>query len=273
MDIVMPKQPAQNAIHPIEIFKQAWEHCWKNLSKLSAIYLIFNLPLTLLSLHPAINSLTNQKPGLLSSLWLLLVVAISSWGHIALLLSAKNAVDLEDYTIGHNIIQAKGFLIKYLALVSAVGLCVMAGIMVWGGVFVAALKLLPQVNMTLAILACCLLVIAVIAALVFFTLRWSLGTPVCVLENAWPPAALKGSFALVKKHINPVVGVYGLVGLGYIVFFIPVMIAEGSATLNRTPILATQTGMTIYITLLSIVLAPFWTMITIVLYKKLKEVL
>jgi hypothetical protein len=276
MEIIMPEQEEKNVIHPIAIFKQAWSIGWKNLRQLSVVYLVFNLPITVISMSLMVRSLPDQKPSLAAFLGFLLLIVISSWGHIALLLSADKAVGAQDYTIGQSISQAKVFLVKYLALIISFTLFMM-GIIIVAGIFVVVVwAFLLQVNKILAGLICFALTITVIAFLVCLMLRWSLAAVACVLENAWPVPAVKRSFSLVKDKINPVVGIYGLMTLVYIVYLVPMMIAGGWLDAGKNTRLASQADMTVYILfsfLISTVLVPFGTIIIVVLYKKLKEVL
>ena len=268
----MPGPEEKNAIHPVFIFKQAWSVCRKNLRQLSAIYLIFNLPIAVISLSPMVRSLPHQKPSLALVLWSLLTMVIGSWGHIALLLGANQAVGAQDYTIGQSIRQAKVFLVKYLALILSITLFIMGNIIVGGISAGVIFALLLRVNTILAVLICLVVIIAVIVSLVYFVLRWSLAGLACVFENTWPIPALKDSFALVKKHINPVVGIFGLMLAMYVACFVPMTSAMVLLGVGRNVGQPNQVGTTIYTILINIVLVPFYTMITVVLYKKLKEV-
>lgn len=269
----MPVPETKNAIHPIAIVKQAGGVYGKNLGRLGAIYLIFNLPITVISLFPAVRPLQNQKPSLTTVIWFLFLIAISSWGHIALLLGTNKAVGGQDYTIGQSIGQAKAFLVKYLALILSVTLLVLGILIVAGVSAVVVLAFLARARKMLAALICFVVLIVVIVSLVFFLLRWSLAALVCVFENAGPIAALKRSFTLVQEHVNPVVGIYGLMALAYIVCLLPVMITAALSATTWQVNQSAQLGTTIYAVLLNIILVPFWTTITVVLYRKLQEAL
>jgi hypothetical protein len=270
----MPDQEGKIAVHPVCIFKQAWSICWKNLSRLSAVYLIFNLPITIISLLPIFRLTPDQKPNLLVLLWFLCSLVIGSWGYIVLLLGANKALAGQDYTIGQNINQAKTFLVKYLVMILTIVLFVMATVIVAGMLAVAGVAILSQVNKMLVMPVFSILIITFIAGLLFVSLHWSLGGLVCVLEDRGPIAALKRSYALVKQYINPVAGTYGLLALVHLVCFSPMIIAMGAGALptqDAEARLSSQLGMAIYTVLISIVLVPFVTMLTVVLYKKLKE--
>jgi hypothetical protein len=273
MEIVMPGKEAKNAIHPIAIFKQAGNVWGKNLGKLSVIYLIFSLPVIFISWLPMIRTLPEQKLSLAGVFWFLFLIVIGSWRHIALLLGANQVVNAQDYTVGQSISRAETLLIKYLALMLSIilfslGLIIIAGISV-----AATVALLAQVNKMLVLLIGLVLIIACIAALVFFVLRWSLAALVCVFENVRPIPALNGSLALIKEHINPVVGIYGLMGLTGLICLSPViMFGVFSVTSANAHASSLQAGVAIYVTLINIALEPFWITLTVVLYKKLKEV-
>lgn len=268
----MPVQGAKSAIHPVAIFNQAWSACWKNLSKLSVIYLIFNLPGIITSLYPMLKPPPNQKPGLVTVLWFLFLIIINSWGYIALLLAAKQAVNAQDYTISQSINRAKAFLVKYLALILSLGLFFMGIIVVAGVSAVVVWALFSKANIMLATLICFVLIVATIVSVVFFSLRWALATLVCVFEKTGPISALKGSFALVKEHINPLVGTYGLITSAYIICVVPVFIAVALVVRGSNLERPAQIGTAISTILINIVLVPFFTTLTVVLYKKLKEV-
>lgn len=270
MEIILPSKK-KKTIHPTVIFKEAWGICWKHLGKLSVIYLIFNLPVAVAYLTPMAKMGKEPNPSMF--LWFFLpVLIISIWGHIALLLSAKKAVDSEDYTIGQSISQTKGFFLKYLGTVLVSALFLM-GIPILGSISVAViLALLLKGNKILAVLVCLALAIAAFASFVYFMLRWSFAPTVCVLENTRPITALKRSFSLVKDYIHPVVGTYCLVTLIYIACLLPIIIAGGflatgnnAEQFNRVYI--------IYSIFINIALVPFCVTITVVLYKKLKEAL
>jgi len=272
MQIIMP-DTYKKAIHPVAIFKEAWGICRKNLGKLSAIYLIFNLPITVMYFTPMTSELQHPKPRLpMLFLFFLPVLVISIWGHIALLLGTKKAVDLEDYTIGQSMSQAKAFFFKYLGTLLIIILFFM-GVMMLGVVsFAMILGLLSNTNKILALLLCLLLAITVIASLIYFMLRWSFAATACVLENANPIVALKRSLSLVTDYVHPLVGSYCLIILAYIVCILPFIIVGAFLGVGNDANQANRVG-AIYSIMINIVLVPFWTTISVVLYKKLKEAL
>jgi hypothetical protein len=272
MEIILPRKE-KKVIYPIVIFKEAWGICWKHLGKLSVIYLIFNLPIVVVYLTPMASKLQNQKPSLSTFLLFFLpAFLVSIWGHIALLLGAKKAVDLEDYTIGKSISQAKVFFLKYLGVILVITLFIM-GIMILGGISVAMiLAILSKVNKILAVLISLALVIAILMSLVYFILRWSLATVVCVLENDRPIVALKRSLSLVTDYVHPVVGSYCLIILIYIVCLLPIIIVGAFLGIGNDTAQANRVGI-MYSIFINTALVPFSTMIIVVLYKKLKEAL
>ncbi len=271
MEVIIPGKH-KKAVHPIAIFKESWGICWKNLGKLSVIYLIFNLPLAVIYLTPMASKLHNQKPSLSMLLWIIPVLIISIWGHVALLLGSKKAMDLEVYTIGQSIVQVKNFILKYLGTILSVLLFFM-GVVILGGVSIAIISaLLLKVNKILAISICLALIIAILVFSIYFMLRWSLASIVCVLENARPFAALKRSLALVTDYVHPVVGIFCLTMLTYIVCVLPFIIIGAFLGVGNDTDQANKVG-TIYSFVINIILVPLWTIITVVLYKKLKEAL
>ncbi len=271
MEVIIPGKH-KKAVHPIAIFKESWGICWKNLGKLSVIYLIFNLPLAVIYLTPMASKLHNQKPSFSMLIWILPVLIISIWGHVALLLGSKKAIDLEVYTIGQSIVQVKNFILKYLGTILSVLLFFM-GVVILGGVSTAIiLALLLKVNKILAISICLALIIAILVFSIYFMLRWSLASIVCVLENARPFSALKRSFVLVTDYVHPVVGIFCLTILAYIVCILPFIIIGAFLGVGNDTDQANKIG-TIYSLVINIILVPLWTIITVVLYRKLKEAL
>lgn len=272
MEIIIPEKHKQ-AIHPVAIFREGWSICWKNLEKLGAIYLIFNLPIMVVYLTPMASKLQKEKVNLATFLCFFLpILIVSIWGHIALLLGAKKAADLEDYTIGQSISQTKVFFLKYLGTVLLATLFFM-GVMMLGGLSaVIILALLIKVNKILALLICIALATAALAYFIYFMLRWSLATTVCVLENIRPITALRRSLSLVTDHVHPVVGTYLLIILTYVVCLLPFIIIGSFLGIGNDNIQANRAG-TIYSIFINILLVPLWASVTVVLYKKLKEAL
>ncbi len=270
MDMTMPKGNNKPPVHPVEIFRQSFTFYRQNLAKLSAIYVIFNLPLTLLSLTPQIKAVQNQKPTLATWVWFLLLILCSSWGHIALLLGAQKPVTGQTCTAWQSISQGQRMLVKYLALITGIFLFIV-GLLVTGMVLGLLVTLLSKVSMILVILLYVLLLVAVICLLVYFLLRWSLASAVCVFEQTWPVPALNQSLVLLKNYIDPLTGLYGLMLLAYGIGLLPVILVQVMAGANaENP--AVQTGITLYLFLVNTVLATLWATVTVGLYKKLKEI-
>jgi hypothetical protein len=265
------------AVHPASIFKQAWSVCWENLGKLGGIYLVINLPLALLSLSPMVKSCLDQKLIIPTALWFVLVFVASSWAQIALFLGANKAVDTQDYTVGQSINKAPGVLLKYIGTVLIPGILFLS-IVVLSGIMIAIIVgALSQVHKILTVLICCVVVILVLVIVVYFSLRWSLAIAVCVLENVGPIVALKRSFSLTTEYMNPVTGTYGLTALVFIVGLILMIVPSGllvGKDANLANHLTTaQVFVTIYMLIINIIMIPFVTTVTVVLYKKLKEAL
>jgi len=219
------------------------------------------------------NKLQNQKPSFSAFiLFFFPILLVSIWGHIALLLGVKKAVESEDYTIAQSIGQSKTFFLKYLGVILIIILFIM-GIMIFGGVSITmVLVILSKVNKILASLICLALAITALVFLVFFLLRWSLAATVCVLENIKPIAALKRSFSLVTDYVHPVVGTYCLTILMYVACLLPIIIVGAFLGIGNDIEQSNRIGI-IYSVFINIVLVPFWGTTTVVLYKKLKEAL
>jgi hypothetical protein len=181
----------------------------------------------------------------------------------------KKSGDREPYTALQSIGQARMFFLKYLGT-SLIITVFLAGLIILATIFVAGLfPALLRVNKILAISVCLAIAIANVGFLVYFLFRWALSMVVCVVESAGPVVSLKRSFFLVKDYIHPLVGTYCLFMLLYVtVLFVFiaafVWLVKELTQYGWMPVLL---GMSI-----NIILIPFWTVITVVLYKKLKEV-
>lgn len=270
MEIIIP-ETHKREIHPVLVIKEAWAVCRKHLGKMCAIYLIFYLPVAALYLTPMAKKLQNQNLSLSAFLYIVLpVMILSAWGHISLLLGAQKAVDQQGYTIGQSIIRARVFFLKYLGIALITTLFSMSlmllGLMSVTGVF----SLLLKVNKILSISIALVVAIAFIGTIVYFILRWSLAAVACVLENMQPIAALKSSFSLVEGYLYPVAMVYCLFATIYTICLLFFMAAGAFVSADTYARNSNLAGI-IFNIFISSILAPLWAIITVMLYKKLKE--
>ncbi|MFA5223919.1 MAG: hypothetical protein WC431_01975 [Candidatus Omnitrophota bacterium] len=269
MEIIIPKKN-KVAVHPVVVFKQAWGICKGNLNKLSAIYLIFNVPISIAFLMPIAGKPQDQSNSPWLLLFYILILIASIWSHIALLLAAKKAVNLESYSISQSINQVREFFFKYLGTV-LLSILIFMAIVIFGWVSVTMiLGVLSKVNRMLAVSAGLIITIAVLVFLVYLMLRWSLATAACVLENVRPVTALKRSFSLITEYVYPVAGTYCLIMLIYIVCLMFFIIVGGFLNIGSDIEQANRIS-TVFSLIINIVLMPFWSTITVTLYRKLKE--
>ncbi|MDD5771016.1 MAG: hypothetical protein PHO81_02085 [Candidatus Omnitrophica bacterium] len=271
MEIIIPEKN-KNAVHPALLIKGAWSACSRNLKKLAAIYLIFNLPIAAIYLTPMASRLQNQEMTFLVFVCVFLpVLILSVWGNISLLLAASKAVCSQDYPVGQAINEAKAYFLNFLGT-GLIATVFLTGIALLGAFFVGAFfPLLIKVNKILAISFCLIIAIVSIGFFVYFMIRWSLATVVCVLENTRPFNALKRSLVLIAEYVNPVVGTYFLFMLIYIaclVFFAVAGMFFGAGNYGEKPGWISA----VFSLLLNVVLVPFWATLTVALYNKLKEV-
>jgi hypothetical protein len=271
MEIIIPNTKTKTPVHPLEIFRQARKFCWQNRGKLSAIYAILNLPLTLISLSPQMRVLENQKPGLVTWVWFLLLVVISSWGSVALLLGVKKIVAGEACSVWQSINRAQVLLVKYLILLVSIILFIFGVVVTAGISTVLILTFVARINMILTLALCFIVIVTAVSVLVYFLLRWSLATVVCVFEQLWPMPVLNGSRVLIQDYVNPLAGLYGLMILAYGIGLAPVLVMLGliGAKAESAP---AQVGATLYLFLINLVLVPLWSCVTVVLYNKLQEI-
>ena len=122
-------------------------------------------------------------------------------------------------------------------------------------------------GMTFAFVIIAVAIIASVVALVYYAIRFALSGVICILESLKPVASLRTSYALIKKHVTPVIGVYALIIIFISLCFIPVFIFG--------PMIASK-GMAVillasYQALVGAILVPVVIWITVILYKKLKE--
>ncbi|MDD5560871.1 MAG: hypothetical protein PHT50_01890 [Candidatus Omnitrophica bacterium] len=272
MEIIAPDK-SNEILYPVAVFKESWGLCIRSLKKLSLIYIIFNLPIIAFYFTPVAEKMQAGKPSLTTFL-LFFVPALTAsiWCHISLLLAAKKTVGFEDYEIGESIAQTKPLFFKYLGTVLLISLFIL-GVAMFSSLSVAlALTLLLKINKLLATLVCLALGIAIIASAVYLIILWSLAATVCVLENLHPIAALKRSTALVGNRVLPVVFVYSLFVAACIICLIPFVIAGAILGIGGNAVEANQAG-SIYSMFINIVLIPFWSVLTVMLYKKLQGAL
>ncbi|MFA5092402.1 MAG: hypothetical protein WC543_00420 [Candidatus Omnitrophota bacterium] len=261
------------ALHPVAILKQAGSFCRSNLKQLGLIYLIFNLPVTLMSFLPFMNTAAGQPTTLAQTAAFMLILVISSWGYISLLLSANKIVSAQTYTIKQSIQEVKNYFLKYLVLIICIVIFAAGFAIIVGILGTVVLPMLLKLNQTIGLIFGVILLVAALLLVLAVALRWSLSALVCVYETLGPLAALKQSCALIKKHINPVVGTYGLIILVYLVGLLPVFILGIFTDAGPDLMSPVNIVTTLYIFLMNIILVPFWTMSNVVLYKKLKEIL
>lgn len=259
------------AMHPVGILKQAVVFCRSNLKKLGIIYLIFNLPVTIISFLPFMNVAADQKFNFGRMFGFLVIMLISSWGYVAMLLITGKIINGQATTIKENIREVKDHFLKYLILIICIVLFVAAFAVIVSILGTVILPLLLQLNRWLGVIFGIILLLTTLFLVVGAAIRWSLSALACVFENLGPWAALKRSRALINKHVNPVVGTYGLIILAYVIGLLPVMILGGIVEPDPNMFSPLNIAVTVYILLINVVLVPFWTMSNVVLYKKLQE--
>jgi hypothetical protein len=133
-------------------------------------------------------------------------------------------------------------------------------------IFLSAFFVKAQ-SVTVTVLIAAVAIIACVAALVYCAIRFSLAGVVSIMENLGPVASLKMSYALIKKRVPPVIGVYCLVMLVYIVCFIPVLWFGPMFTSKDAALIL----LTVYQVVISAVLVPLSACAMVILYKRLQE--
>ncbi|MDD3345952.1 MAG: hypothetical protein PHO34_05970 [Candidatus Omnitrophica bacterium] len=264
MEITIPDN--KKRIHPVLIFKQAWALCWKNMGRLGSIYFIFNFPVCLAYFIP-INKLQNQNLWLL--VFYLFVSVISFWGNIALLLGVNACLEKENSSIKQIICQVRVFFFRYVATVLITFLTLVL-IILLGIISVnIVLKIFIPVNMALTAVLYLVVLAACSFCFVYFAIRWSLGSMVCVLESMRPIEALRHSLELISDYATPVIGTYSLV---FILSILSIFMVIGAGNLSGVG--PEQVGWmdAVLSFITNIVLAPLWTATAVILFKKLKEV-
>lgn len=258
----------KKALHPVAIFKESWGLYLRNFRRLAGIYSIIYLPLSAVSL---IQSFFPAAPGvnLFFLLWTPAGMAISIWGHLALLFFVSKITAAEGACgIKEGLRGAGRYFWPYigastLQILFISGIAAIIGVLGFG---IAAL--LWEANKIMAILIPAVIITASVAVAVYFMIRWSIYGALSVIEGAGPVAALKGSYRLVKGYVNPVVGEYCLLILVSIVGSLPLMILGAIGGADNSAI---SRATIIYLAAINMALTPLVAAALVILYRKLKE--
>lgn len=280
MEVIYPVSK-KKAIHPIAIFKEGLGLWAKNLLCRGGIYLVAQLPFIGLGIWVA-----SLRPGsdIFDLPMLFLGWFFSAWGVVAVTMAVdKQGGADKGNKIWENIIGARKRFLPYLGttilcdllllLITIIALISFIVISVFGNAYNSVTKNFPYEIITNVLL--CFLLPALVFVLLYFAIRLSLGGIISVVDDtAGPLTALRRSHALIKKYVTSVVGVYALLGVVSILFYLAVLALLSLAGIE----IKIQVGYKgagfwgiILINLFFIILTPLWTSIKVELYKKLKE--
>lgn len=253
-------------VYPVLIFKEAWGFYRKNLAKLSALYLIFYIPYLILS------GLSLVLPGDQSNVLSLISALLGLWSGVALLSAAYKAVNVEKIAIGENILLgARRYLLSYTAIALLVVAFIIGLLFAGASIAIVSYALFGGRSIISAVATQFIPVAIVVCFLVYFMIRWALAGTVCVLESAGPIASLKRSLSLIKDYVTPVVGEYMLFILAALVASIPYMVWMIIFGQYNDGMEAEIVAGAVNNIIINAILMPFFYVVMVVLYKKLKE--
>ena len=261
----MIPQAEKKAVHPILIFKEGWGFFRGHFKTLAAIYFLtyFISRLLMSSVGVFFPEATNAR--LLVSL---LALPLSFWGFIALIFCANMILRGETQGVAFCLKQSLRHFFPYLGGSFIIGgfsfLVFFVGIMLPIYVF----YILRLGNPVLGLSIFGFFVLISVGLFVYFILRWSLYGIVCVTEDAGPVGALKRSFILARRYINPLIILYGLFFLLGIPKLIPVLVLSQA---QKSVVPSNVLWVFLISSGIDLILAPLWACVAVVLYHKLKE--
>ncbi len=256
----------QNLVYPWRIFQEAWALFTQQWKKFSVLYLIFGLPVALLKLYS--DALPKENILAVVAIFILGII-ISSWGSVANLISADKTTNNESWEIGKSILASRVYALKFIVLIVSFYALVLFLTFGCGIVFYAGWMGFFKGH-SLGLAAIIVSTLVLVAALVYGAVRWSLSGVVCVLEQSWPLAALRGSNNLIKPHVSAMLKIYLLIIVTVIIYSLPVFIFKiifNAQAQNATLFVRLAN---VYDILIQSVFIPFVTLAMVLLYKKLK---
>ena len=253
-------------MHPWAIFVEGLKNWRVNWRKLTGIYLLIYIPLTLLDLLWVSKGDKSDLVQLASSLihW-----ALDSFVMASLILSVQEQLNTIIRKATDTMKAAIKYLWRYMLTVLLYGIIVVGIIMlvvVIMSFMFAAFISMPSINIAILLVAV-IAIIACVVAVVYCVIRFSLAGVICVMEEVGPIRSFKTSHSLIKKSIKPVVEVFLLILLTSALLFFPgfrFSLSAGSKTALGTILLV------FYQVLVGAVTVPILASVTVVLYKKLK---
>jgi len=261
--------PAQ-AVHPVAVFKRGAALWQKNFAQLSAVFLVFYIPMLLVAL--AIQMMAGSKPSpaqaVLAIPLQVLAGAAGIWAAIALMLAA---VQENRSPVKAMAMQALERFWPYVGASIVMGLVTAGPVLLSTLVTLAVAAVMAGPGPQTAVIAVIMFVImaAAMAFAVILSLRFFLFGFACVLEKSGPIASLKRSWALTRRRLAPILGTSALVGLVFFVLMIPVFIAGLLA--GRQPAQGMQIAFLFYSYAAYFVAVPLQTCVMVNLYRDLKE--
>lgn len=253
-------------MHPWQIFVEGLKNWRKIWGKLSGIYLLIYIPLTIWDILSAFWIFKDARPGFMQIgggvvRWVLEVLAVAS-----LILAVKEQANMITSNVVGIIKTAVKYLWRYIltTLLYSLGI---GGIALLIVIIMGMLVANEASGLTVTLLMITIAMIACVAAMVYCAVRFSLAGVVCIMENAGPIASLKTSYTFIKKHVSPVIGVYSLVLLFIIICYTPLFIF-GSVIVPKSTTLILLTS---YQVLVNAIIVPVGICVMVMLYKRLQE--
>lgn len=268
MEIIIPVTE-KKALHPVAIYREGLKILAKNFLRLCGIYLFVSGPISILGFVLfRFGSKGSIRATLITLPLLLLQFLLSAWGFVSLVMAINKYLTGSTCKVFENLKDARTRILTYI-LASALFMLLLLAIPAFGtGLLFLSIRIFGNINWALAFIMFAIIVIVCLLTFIYFFIRLFLYGVISTLENIGPLACLKQSHNLIKQHVAPVVGEFCLVGITALVFAIPLLVL---AAVEKEPGKVNIAAYT-YQVLLNLILVPFWAAVSVVMYKKLREI-
>jgi len=263
MQVIIP-QEEKKKLHPMAIFRQACLTAFKNFKSFILPYAVIYLPILALTIL-GIAIYNPDKQTIPETLVSMAIAVLGCLGAVVMINIAKRASAGEPCNFSQSFQGSWKNLLSYLG--ATIILALTLGAITIAGVMSATLagRLLWDANQLLSLLLIIICVVAVVAGLVYFCIRWALYGIICVLEAAGPVASLKLSMQTVREQVDPLVAVALLLFALAVLFMAPVLVA--GLFLDR----ATLELVSLFYNVVSrLFLLPIWACLFVDFYKAAK---
>lgn len=211
-------------MHPVQVFKEAFRAWQRNAGVFLAIYFaIFPLSLALgiaLSYLPLITS-SRGATALIGVSVFVVNFLIASWGSAALTIAGYRLISGSSCKASEAIVAVRGYFWRYLGAVILTSLILFGGVALFTALAFLIGGLIAAINQGAGIVVGIIVAIAGICVYVYFLIRLALVSTITITEKSGPLVSIRKSVAMIRDHINPVVGVFALLVLLVVALSIP----------------------------------------------------